>query len=261
MAIIKSGVSFPSYAAEAVWTAGMPVNPDFPATNLSDLTRIRAPSVGGAPGYQSFVFKLPQVRMIDFIALVHHNVALGNCRVRLSAGQEPLTDTIFDSGIIGISNDSIFPRVQPISLGAVMGVRSGFVEMDTGAGGPLELGGVEIGRFWSWTDVNVPREIGIESTASVFSTAGGADHVTQQWSPRTIKGTRDVIDRSEGDTTLLDFQRANGLWRPFVWCWDLNDPATWAREAVLVTNADLPAGVAGENQSGSMAFAFKEHLL
>lgn len=260
---MRSGVCFPSSASEATWT-GTAFDADFPVTNLSDLVNIRRVAARTTTAAFSVDFVFPTARSIDFVAAVHHNAGpAATLTIQLSSGTDPTTNIVY-SGTANLlrrttDGDATFARVTPLALVAPLSVRSGRLTFSANDV-PMEIGGIEIGQFWSWYDVNVPREIGVESTAEVIPVGGGAEHAMMQWAPRTIAGTREVVDQSELDTKLLDFQRTNGTWAPFVWCWDAADPTTWAREAVLVRNRTLPAGAMTESLSGRMAFAFLEHL-
>lgn len=264
MANIVSGVSFPSFAHEAAWSTAAAMDPDFPVSNLSDLVNLRRVALRTAVGATTLDFVLPAARSIDFLAIAHHNAGpAATVAIQLSSGVDPGANLVWVAPaqpLRPVADDSLFPHLFPHRLPAPVLARSGrltFSPNDT----PLEIGAIEIGRFWKWNDVSVPREIGIDSTANVFSGAGGVEHVTRQWSARTVRGERAVVDQLELDTTLLDFQRANGLWKPFVWCWDVSDPATWAREAMLVTNSDVQPGEVTDYLAGRMGFAFREHLL
>ena len=252
---IVSGVSFPSYADEGFQA-------DYPATSLSDLVNIRRVAVRSNANAFSVDFVLPEDRVVDFVAVVHHNAGpTTTVTIQLSSGAAPGSNVVYNSGPQPMVPDGgLFKSVFPHRIPQSETIRSGRLSFSANPE-PMEIGAVEIGRFWSWTDVSVPREIGIDSTAQVFDAGGGVEHVTRQWSPRIVRGQRQVVDQEELDTTLLDFHRTNGLWRPFVWCWDATNPDTWAREAVLVTNSEVSPGVASEVRSGQMAFAFQEHLL
>jgi len=140
-----------------------------------------------------------------------------------------------------------------------MGLRACHIELSAMAT-PWEMGAVEIGQFWEWQDVAIPRSLGIDSRSVVTPTSRGASHVMKQWAPRLVSGSRDVVDQAELDTKLLDFQADMGFSRPFVWCEDIDDSSTWARQCMLVRNRTLPPGEVNELDAGRLQYDFVEHL-
>lgn len=258
---MKSGVCFPSYGRDVVWakTAGVAWSADYPATNLSlleDLRRVATASVGAT----TVVGTLPVNQTIDFIALIHHNLPPATAMTITVYSDTGLTTSVFTSSVtIPAAVDGGYPLVRPIRLPASVSARAIKIEFPS-TGAEIEVGAIEVGLFWEWTDVDVGREIGIVSNASSAPIGGGVTHVTRQWAPRYVTGSRKFVDVVEVEEKLLDFQRANGLWRTFVWAWDLDDPATWARECMAVTNDSLPAGTRDGYVHGALPFAFREQL-
>lgn len=264
---MKSGIGFPSYGRDATWSLGPGSNAmaaDFPMQNLANLEELRRVALQAAPGGQNLYFDLGAVREIDFLALIHHNApAAAIFTVTLYDGANQTGAVVYASGNQafwpGGAVNRDYPAVRPLRLPAPVNARSGLIAL-TANTVPWEIGGVEIASFWEWNDVAVPREIGVRSNASSAAMGGGVTHVTRQWAPRTVAGSREAVDLPELETRLLDHQRINGLHRTFVWCWDVDDPATWARQAMAVTNSELPAGVRDAYQSGRINFAFREQL-
>ena len=123
-----------------------------------------------------------------------------------------------------------------------------------------ELGGLELGGWWDWTDMMFDRDLGFASGASISEVIGGVEHVTRQWSPLLSSGNMDGRTLDELEGVLLDFQIEKGLSEPYVWCRDADDSSTWARECALVRNNTLPAGVADDVLSGKVSLAMIEHL-
>lgn len=259
---MKSGICYPSYARSTTWAIGAGSNamdPDFPIQNLSAIDQPAKVARQAAPGGQNLYFDLGGIRSVDFLAVVNHNAPAGGIfSVTLYAGANQTGGTVHATGNLQFTADSnAFTRVRPIRLPAPVMAGSGVIVLPVN---PVawEIGAVEIGRFWEW-NVEVPRGIGIDSRSTVTESAGVA-HVTKQWGPRIFTGERELIAQEEVDTTFLDFQRDMGLSKAFVWCSAVDDPDTWAREAVLVTNNALPAAASPEYDVGRMGFSFREHL-
>ncbi len=263
---MKSGICYPSYGRDAAWSAGggsTGVSSDFPMQNLALIDEPRRVTMNAASGTQNYYFDLGAVRTVDFIAFIHHNApGAAIFGIDLYAGANQTGGIVYTSvghsfwpG--GVANTD-YPAVRPFRFDAVA-ARSGLISVSSNAS-PWEIGGVEIGQFWEWDDVSVPSGIGIESRSAAQEMGGGIDHVTQQWGPRIATGARELVDLDEVDTTLLDFHRARGRSQAFVWCWDVDDPATWARQAFLARNRTLPPGVAVGYEVGSMSYDFEEHL-
>lgn len=262
---MKSGISFPSVARGVEWFEQEAAHPDFPVSNLSNLEELRRVTRAAAPGNFSMAANFDGQHDVDFVALIHHNAPPGaTVRVVLYATPDLIAPYAYDSGQIPVwpegSADAGYPNVRPILLPAPVSAAGIYVALSNMGGVTCELGGVEVGRFWAWPDVLVPREIGIKSGATSVPMGSGVSHITRQWSPRTVSGSRDLASVSDVEEKLVDHHRTNGLHRTFVWCWDAEDPATWARQAMAVTNSDLPAGVREDYQSGRINFAFREQL-
>lgn len=260
---MKAGISRDSVAREAVWSTGQGSVDGYPASNLGDLENLRRVFVSASAGFIGLGFVLPAARPIDFLAFIHHSAPAGAVfYLRLSSTTDPNADDVYVSGEEafwpgGVVNDA-YPAVRPFRLPQVYTARSGSLLVYNAPG--LELGAIELGRFWEWPDIDVGREIGIKSNASSVPVGSGVTHVTRQWAPRYVSGSRELVDVVEIEQTLLDHQRFNGLWRTFVWAEDIEDPATWPRQCMAVTHDALPAGTRDHEQGGAMAFAFREQL-
>lgn len=155
------------------------------------------------------------------------------------------------------------PQVRPVVLAAPVNAIAGRLTLYDRA--PLdnvawEIGGVEMGGWWEWQDVEVPRERGRGGSAIEQDLGGGVTHVTKQWLPRTWRGERGVVDQSEVETTALDFQLEKRKTRPFVFVHDYDDPSTWPRESLLVTNQSLLPSQIFNFDVGRVGFDFLEHL-
>lgn len=261
---IRSGVGFPSYTRAGVWSSTSGWAASYPVTNVANLEEVRRVAVHGATGAANLKMVLPEAVPLDFIAFIHHNApAAATFRVRLSAGIDPTVGTLYDSGQqpfwpTGVPNED-YPPVRPFLFPLGVTARSIQIDLSTNAE-PWELGGVEVAQFWHWPDINVDRAIGMDGRSITKESGGGISYVTDQFAARIANGKRAVIDQSEADTTLLDFQRFTGRHRAFVWAWNMNSPASWIRESFLAMNRSLPGGVVTDHLVAAMRYDFREHL-
>lgn len=260
----RSGVCFPSYGREAVWTSPSAFDADYPVAALSDLDQVRLVALRSDSGATVLDFVLPATRTIDFLALIHHNGAGSTTfTLQLSSGTDPTANIVYAGPLESVWGNALpiegYPAVRPILLAEPIAVRSGRISLGANTS-PWEIGCIEIGQFWAWDDVAVSTGIGIESSAVSLRTAGGVDHITAQWSPRVANGSRTALDHSELEGRLMDFHRARGLSQAFVWCWDADDAGTWRRQAFLARNRTLPPGKFTDPLSGELAYDFLEYL-
>lgn len=261
---MRSGIGYPSFARTLVWqeSGGAGTLADFPVTNLSSLDEPRRVTRASAAGDTAFLAAFGGAQTVDFIAIIHHNLpAAATVRIVLYGTPAISGDYVYDVTApvwpVGIPTAE-YPAVRPVILPAPVVAYGIYIQFANMGDAVAEVGGIEIGRLWEW-NVEVPRGIGVDSRSSVTESAG-VQHVTKQWAPRTVTGERELIAQSEVDTKFMDFQMDTGLSKAFVWCWDVDDPATWARQAVLVTNSSLPPGTVPDWNVGRMGFAFREHL-
>lgn len=267
---MKSGVSFPSYASLATLAVVTgTLNASYPLSNLSNLKNIRKVAKTSTTGVLAFTFVLPAAVSIQFLALVHHNAAgAETVRIRLFSDNNP--DPVGNAGAIvhdstavamfpsGAAASSDYPQNRPYRLSAAVTARSGRIDLSSHASN-WQIGGLEIGGWWEFQDVQVPRSLGLQSNDAVVDQGGNIEDVTQMWSPRRV-GIQRLVLQSENETTMMDFQLEKKTSNPFMWVWDMDDPSTWPREAMLVTNYTLPGAPSGDHPSGRQSFDFIEHL-
>lgn len=268
---MTAGVSFPSYIRQATWaqvTGGW--NASYPLANLGDLKRIRRVAKASGTGVRVFTFTFPAGVPLQFFSMLHHNGLAGaTVRYRLFSDTNPdpvgnVANMIHDSGLkqlfpAGSSPSSDYPQCHPYLLSAPLTVRSGRIDLSSHLSGGWEIGGFELSGFWSWPDVTVPREFGVQPADIVSELPDNIDHGMKIWSPRVVAGSRGGVEQTEL-TTLLDFQREKGLFTPFVWVGDYDDVTTWPREVFPVTqNRFLPGG-AVQYPLARIGFDFGEHL-
>lgn len=268
---VRAGVSFPSYADKAAYAmVSGAADVDYPVANLGDFSSVRRLFKAAATGAVSFTAILPAAQLLRMIGLAHHNAsAAETVRIRLFSDNNPDPTgnpgaIVHDSGAVamfpaGAAPSARYAQVRPYILNVPVTARSMRIDLSANAA-PWQIGMLEIANWWEWSDVSVSREFGLDNQDVVYSQPLDVDHVTSVWSPRTIRGAREVIDQSEVHTTALDFINEKMMDRPFVWLWDYGDPATWVREAIVVVNADLPPPVANDYPSGSFTFSFGEFM-
>jgi len=268
---MRSGVSFPSYGAPAVWAGVTGAwEADYPVTNLADLLSIRRVARATNGALRAFTFILPAAKPLKFIGMAHHNAdKTSTMRIRLFSDNNP--DPVGNAGAIvhdsavmnvfptGAAPNLLNPQLRPYLLNEAVTARSGRIDLSANSN-PWVIGGFELSGFWEWTDVAVPRAFGVASGDSVVEMANSVNHTMAGWSPRIVSGARASITQAEADTTALDFQLEKKTSNPFVWVWDAADPSTWDREAFLVTNNTLPVTTALAYPKAAFSFDFKEHL-
>lgn len=262
---MKSGVSFPTYTAEATFAVvSGAVHADYPIQNLGDTYRIRKVAKATGAGALSFTFVLSAARLVHLFTLLHHNGGVGDtARLRLYS-DAGLTAQVHDTGALplfppGSSPSTLYPQNWPHKLPNDIFARAGRIDLSAHATGWV-LGGFNISDWWEWTDITVPREFGVKPNDSGVDQPFASPHTTSVWSPRIISGNRSNVDQSEIETTAYDFFLEKKTHNPFVWIWDYDDVTTWAREVILVRNAALPPPKALSYPSGSFSFSFQEHL-
>lgn len=268
---MKSGVSFPSYIGQATWAQVTGAwNASYPLANLGNLKRIRRVALGSGLGVRAFTFTFPAAVPLQFMSMLHHNGVAGNTiRYRLFSDANPdpvgnVANMIHDSGLkqlfpVGSAPSSDYAQCHPYLLDAALNVRSGRIDLSSHLVTPWQIGGFELSGFWSWPDVTVPREFGVMPADIITELADNVDHGMTIWSPRSVLGSRGGVDQTEL-IKLLDFQREKGLFTPFVWMWDYDDPTTWPREVFLVTQNRFIAGGAVQYPQARFGFDFGEHL-
>lgn len=260
---MRSGVSFPSFAGDATYAMlANSAKTDFPVQNLSDLYNVRSIFESSAVAATAFSAVFSATRTIQLLTLVHTNAgALATVRYRLYS-DAAMTALVYDTGVTpmfptGSAPSTVYPQNFPLLLPAPTACRAIRIDLSSQQ---WQIGAVELSGWWEWDDVAVSREIGIKTNDVVVQQPFGVDHVMSQFSPRTIKATRNMADQAENSTTALDFQLEKKTSRPFIWCWDIADPTTYPRECVLVRNSALTPPQQQAYPGGTQTFNFQEHL-
>jgi hypothetical protein len=260
---MRSGVSFPSYAAEPTWRA-VSTTYSSGVSNLNDLVNIRRMATINPNGGQiTLQCVFPVARPLQMLNVVHHNFPAGSTYL-----WSIYSDAAFTTNIANVSGsiwpspavpNSEYPAVAPMLAGTLLTARSCQLQVFGVGTAQALIGGIEIGGWWEWNNVEVPRAFGVRGSDRSTSLVNASPLTTLQWAARTVAGSRVVTD-TEVETTVMDFFREKGRAKPFVWLWDYADGATWARQNILVRNADLPPPSNEVLRGGRMKFSFIEHF-
>jgi len=241
---------------------------DYPATHLADLINIsRVSRFTPASGAAAFTFVLPELVPIQFVGLARHTMPAGvTMRVRLfkTNNPDPVTNAaniVHDSGVIGVwpSGGPVanYPSVRPYKLTAAIGTWSGRIDFAS-LPGAAEIGGVDLGEWWT-LNISPGKEMGFDPRAPVIRYSAGGSEALDVWAPRILRGQVDYMHMKEAGTTGLDFQKSAGQSRPFIYTQDYEDPTTWPRSCMLMTNSELPPSVGALYRHDAFQVRFREH--
>lgn len=258
-----TGVSWDSVTDQATFaSAGGTWSTDYPLSNLAEprlATKVArvTPAGGGA----ALTFTLASSRLIQFIGLVRHNVfAEATLRVYLYDGDNNLlhdSDTMsFWPG--GYANYG-YPAIRPYVLPEQMAVRWGMIEMN-GLPATVEIGSVEIAKWWSWVGLAPGKEFGFKTTGGITDLLGAGMEPPERGGARVLNGQISHLALEEAASIGLDFQRRQGQGRPFVYVQDYDDPFSWLRTAMYATNSELPPSVGVLYRHDTFQFRFTEYL-
>lgn len=264
---MKSGVSYPSYAADATYSmvSGSTADASFPVQNLADLYNVRTVFKAGASGASAFTLVFSATRALQFLGLVHHNgPAAATVRYRLFSDTNPdpvgnSAHMVLDTGALTLQTSSLFSQTFPAKLAAATSARSLRVDLSSNPVAWI-VGALELAGWWEWTDVAVARELGIASNDAVVQQPFNVDHTMSSFGPRTWAGVRNFADQSESASTFQDFQLATKTAKPFVFCWDISDSTTYARECFLARNNGLTPASMNDYPGSAQSFNFLEHV-
>lgn len=262
---MRTGVSYPGRTAGA--TCAMITGAaaaDYPVQNLASLASLRTVFRASAAGAVALSITLPASRLVQFLGMVHHNApedATLRWRLYSDAG---MTALLHDTGVMsvypeGAEVETPFPNVRPHILDAALSTRAVRLDLSANAS-PWQIGGIDLAGWYEWPAVSVDRAYGVANKDVVVDTFGGAQHGMSQYAPRTFRGSRTEIEVSAEQTDILDFQMGTGLHVPFTFVQDYDDPATWARECVVVKNRAVPRLVKNGFDLGDFFYDLQEHL-
>lgn len=234
---MTAGVSIESYSADAVFS-GSGFDANYPAANLGDLTR--STKVGRIPGGSSTITATlatgpDSVPLVGFVAVVNHTLQPGDT-LRVQAGS-------YDSGVVSAWPGAYVAGYRPVRPFIFPEAATSTVTITVSAAGSVDLGGIEIGRFWSWPGLSPGVEVGFRHPAPQIDYAGGGGAGPDLDPPRIYNGQIDRISMAQTATRGLDFQGLKGTARPFVFVENYEDADSWARTCFLARNLELPPAV------------------
>lgn len=231
---MTAGVSIESWSSTAAFS-GSGFDANYPVTNLSDVVRSSniARVSGGAT--TAITAALGAAHPVSCVGLIHHNLQVGDT-VRVQAGA-------YDSGTVAVwpagapagyrcHRPFVFPEVSASS-----------VTVTITAAGDLELGAIEIARFWEWPGISPGAQVGLTAVAADLDYVGGGAGLIGAERVRTYSGQIDKIQMTLAATRGLDLQGFKGKSQPLLFVEDLADPASWARRCFLARQNELPAAV------------------
>lgn len=242
---MRPGVSTASYSAGSTFAATSGTwSTDYPVTNLSDLADPgRVARVAG--GSASFTATLASASLVQIVALVGHTLAATDT-IRVQAGA-------YDSGTV-----PAYAATRPFVFPAEISVSVVTVTL-TFAAASVDIGALEIGRWWEW-EINASADAGYLDAGDDIQLLGGGSVGFETFRPRTYAGQISYLDLATSSTTGLDFQKLQGLTRPFVFVEDADDPATWGRSCFLARNSEVPPMVAALFNRDTFQFRLREHV-
>lgn len=266
---MAEGVSWRGRGAAATF-AGVTGTYDtnYPVTNLADLINVsQVCRVTPAASAVAFTFIMPAAVSVQFMALVRHTLLAGSTfRLRLWSDNNP--DPVGNPG--NIIHDSTatavwptgapvtgWPSIRPYLMSAAVTARSGRIDLAS-VSGAIEIGGVEVGEFWSW-DQSPGKALGFLPRAPKIDQVGGSFDLPDQWVPRQMDGQLDAIALATAATTGIDFQKWAGRKQPFVYVQDTTDATSWPRSCALMTNREVPSSVGVKHRYDQFQFRFAEH--
>lgn len=260
-----SGVSWDSVSATAAFAAITGTwDGNYPVANLGDLRRIsKIARVTPVSGAVSFSLAFPANTTAGIVALVNHTIPSGNIRFRLYSSAI-LTGLVHDSGTIAVwPSGGPAPNlaaIRPYIPSSPITVRSMQIDLTGLPAGAIDLGGLEVAKYWDWPGLGPGKQFGFDNrTAEVQFLGAGADP-PPGGAPRVMNGEIPFLALATAATTGLDFQATQGKAKPFVYVQDYVDPASWARTCMLCTNVEVPPSVGALYRHDTFQFRFREHL-
>lgn len=243
------GMSLESYSADAVFAAGTGAwDPNYGVANAGDLylpSKV-ARVTGGAA---SLTGTLPGASPIGIVAVTNHNADT----IRVQAGA-------YDSGVVATApavpgyrrtQPFIFPEISA----ALVTVTFGFV-------GTLDIGAIEIARFFELPGISPGAAVGFRRTGEDTELVGGGRIAARGGArrPRTFSGQLDRLAMAIAETRGLDFQKIKARSGPFVFVSDTATPASWSRGCWLARNAEVRPSVGASTRHDAWSIGLVEHF-
>lgn len=257
---MRSGVGSPSYASDAAFAAITGTfDADYPVDNLADTwapSKVGRVTPSGAAAAFSAVLAADQT--VRFAALVAHDLPSG-ATVRMRFYSDAALSVLVEDVAAAAIPDPVGGYVQtyPVLMSAAATVRGVRVDL-AGLSGDAEIGALEIAGWWEWDNITAGANFGLKSGGDAIALVGGASAGGTGSLSRTYDGQVSYQDWTASDTGL-DFQKAQGLARPFVFVEDYSDPTSWPRSCFLARNTDLPPMVAQFYDRDHFQFRLMEH--
>jgi hypothetical protein len=231
---------------------------DYPVTNLGDTMEPGIVArVTPASGAAAFTATLPAARSLQFVGLVEHLVpAAGTVRVRFYS--DVLTTLVHDTAAVTIPDPTSDPQTFPVLLDAAISVRSIRVDI-AGLSGDLDIGACEIAQFWEFPWITEGLTAGFDASGAELPLVGGGSAGAEGDIHRTRSFEVSHLDLAVSSTTGLDFQKWQGLTRPYVYVEDYDTPSSWPRDCFLAVNSEIPPAVAILSNRDNAQFRPREH--
>ncbi len=262
---MRSGVSTFSYTATATYALVTgDADANYPIGNLADLFQISNPArITPDAGEIAFTAVLTTDQTVQMAALVQHRLPAGaTVRTRLfSDAGMTTTVTGGDLGPTAIPAPVTgYRQTFPAVMAASRTVRAVRIDIEDAGSDPIDFGGLEIAQWWELPKITATAEIGFGDGADDIALLGGGAWGRQEYRPNTYSGQVAHMDTAVSLTTGLDFQKYKQLSRPFVFCEDYSDPASWPRTTFLAMNSDLSPFVAALYSRDRYQFRLAEHV-
>lgn len=260
------GVSTLSIASQGTWALFTGTgDANYPVANLTDLVR---PSnvcrITPAAGAINIRITFPSSLSMQFLALVNHTLPAGaTVRIRPTTGTNGSGTVLFDSGAIAVWASgaplSGFKPTFPYLGPSLVSARSVQLDFASAGSSPVEFGAIEVGQWMPW-NIGEGIEVGFETRAADVTLVGGGAEAGDMPMARIANGQIDKLSLSTLYPQFLDFQKAQGKNKPFVYVEDLDDATTFARRCFLARNTDLPPLVGALYRSDRFQFRLREQM-
>lgn len=230
---------------------------DYPIANLGDLvTPSEVARITPAGGAVAFTAVLPAARSIQFAALVEHAIPTGGT-VRVRFYSDALSTVVHDTTAVTIPDPTSDPQTFPVLLNAPLSVRAIRVDI-AGLSAPLDIGGCELAGFWEWPWITAGLAAGFSIGGSDEDLVGGGSAGAEGEDFRTRSFDVSYLELRISTTTGIDFQKVQGLTRPFVYIEDYDDPISFPRDCFLAVNSELPPLTAAMFGSDTLSMRLTE---
>ncbi len=268
---MKSGLGFPSYTPDAVWTAVVGSwSTDYPITNLGDTIRTSKVARTTSTAQKEFKAIFPAVRTIQLVSLIGHNITNAAAAFRIYAFSDNNPDPIGNAAHIIADSGSLlvwptgsaavanYRSIRPYLFSAPVAARSLYIAVN-GVDVSPEFQAIDLTAWWEWSGIGYGFETGLLPGSDSRTLIGNAVDETDDEAARVVNGQIDYLALGATVNLALDFQIWAAMQKPFVFVEDYDTPASWARTALLVRNSALPPLVGAVYRHDRFQFRFVEH--